>query len=103
MLGSIQSFRQFECDLIPMDDDVISMELDSAFRECFMVCWTTATHTEALKTQHLHKCYTDAHMAGTLHGASTALNQPLHWNTPAAYKDERTKTWCHSNTTIVIT
>eukprot|EP00667_Euglena_gracilis_P006305 EG_transcript_6353 len=36
VLGSVQALRELEIDLIPLDDDVMTMELDSSFRECFL-------------------------------------------------------------------
>lgn len=29
---------EFMLDLLPFDDDVVSLELDNGYRECFMVC-----------------------------------------------------------------
>jgi hypothetical protein len=31
------TFREYQLDLIPFDDDILSLELDSAYKECFLV------------------------------------------------------------------
>ena len=30
---------EFQLDLIPFDDDVLSLEIDGSYRECFLVRW----------------------------------------------------------------
>ncbi len=32
------TFGEYHLDLIPFDDDVLSLELDTAYKECFLVC-----------------------------------------------------------------